>query len=533
MLLFIGRRFRTLPSFVVVFLVMTHCYVSLFGAGVIAMPPSFTIPAHIVHARLLPTPSIQPNKKKQLWMYQGALFDPLDGRQIASVQGLEVVQPVDNTTHLAIHSILHHANSTFEDSKTIWSQKIFCYTTAAAAAAAPSTQSSKPQQQQQQLPQDDQILQTVRVRPQSPQKHVPLDQAVVVYETATTFISRDHDDKELLVHSEWPNSQTIWGTAFLKRRRRSSNQQPWRQQQQQSQQLQQQTSRRRDGNGNDIQNDTVDVDSGIDFTVYAKIRSRKSPLFKPDLTSQQQQQEHSEGKGLVVSPKRSALVQFGSSSGTMESKHKFGARETYSYRNVPSLPCRNENFLSLIGRKLKRASTVSLTPTTILLYTRYGEGPPFYAPGRMCMLELEARPIQSLNDATSVLQSLVKPGGPVVGLQWNENEDGMSSRNDKSVPVSQQAPVSIQQAWGLDTGKRTQSIKGRVQPYGTTATSTPAASHQLLHLSYDPWSSLNDDGPSNKIRHLPLWIKKGRIRAINIWEKVRVSTMVDNSSSLL
>lgn len=41
-------------------------------------------------------------------------------------------------------------------------------------------------------------------------------------------------------------------------------------------------------------------------------------------------------------------------------------------------------------------------------YTRYGEGPPFYAPGRMCMLELEGRPIDSLGDASPLLQQVIQ-----------------------------------------------------------------------------------------------------------------------------
>ena len=104
-----------------------------------------SIPSLILRARV-PTSSVgtQGNDDKRkttsssssslsslpsLWMYRGALYDPLDGRQIASVQGLELVRVVDDTTGLAIDSILKKDNATFDECTTFWSQKIFCYTT--------------------------------------------------------------------------------------------------------------------------------------------------------------------------------------------------------------------------------------------------------------------------------------------------------------------------------------------------------------------------------------------------------------------
>ena len=38
----------------------------------------------------------RPEGEKSLWMYQGSLYDPLDGRKIANVQGLEWISIINN-----------------------------------------------------------------------------------------------------------------------------------------------------------------------------------------------------------------------------------------------------------------------------------------------------------------------------------------------------------------------------------------------------------------------------------------------------
>jgi hypothetical protein len=227
------------------------------------------------------------------------------------------------------------------------------------------------------------LLPEIRVRPQSPRKNIPL-QAVALYKTAMTFICRDDGDKDdAMVHSEFlvpkQGESSLWSPV---------------------------TTRKHD-------------DSTLEWTVYAKRRSPKSHLYLPDLLTKKRttntntnnsSSSHADSVIPIISPERSALIQFGSSN--MESKHKNGARETCSW-NLPSAqpavvkkwfwqrrPQRSNNN----GKTNEDTSSSSLR----LQYTRYGEGPPFYAPGRMCMLELQARPIDDLDEATHILQDLIQ-----------------------------------------------------------------------------------------------------------------------------
>jgi hypothetical protein len=292
-----------------------------------------------------------------LWVYQGALYDPLDGKRIAQVQGLELVSkwadcyPTSTNTgrgkfqykvgDLIAGALIGHPDSKLDYAATMLSRKLFVYT--------PSNDNQK-------------LLTSIRVRPRSPLKPIPTDQSVVLYDTATTIISRG---KELIVHSEFPDFRSLWGQATLR------------------------------------QENTNDKDT-LDFTVYTKRRSDKSADSQPDLLAPPQQESSTTNPEITVSPKRSALIQFGSSN--LEEKHRFGARETYSY-SIPKNSNRNTNtppsnwWQRLVGgRGQDNTSTSQPSSSCRVKYTRYGEGPPFYAPGRMCALELTGRRVETLED---------------------------------------------------------------------------------------------------------------------------------------
>jgi hypothetical protein len=237
-------------------------------------------------------------------------------------------------------ALIAHPDSKIDYAATMLSRKLFLYT--------PNNDSTK-------------LLTSIRVRPRSPLKPIPTDLAVALYDTATTIIVRG---KELIVHSEFPDSKSLWGLARLR------GQEP-----------------------NNYDKDT------LEFTVYTKRRSDKSADSQPDLTTPLPPplQEITDSE-ITVSPKRSALIQFGSSN--LEEKHRFGARETYSYSipkttNTDTPPSSNW-WQRLVGRGQDNTSTQSLSCR--VKYTRYGEGPPFYAPGRMCALELTGRRVETLED---------------------------------------------------------------------------------------------------------------------------------------
>jgi hypothetical protein len=429
-------------------------------------------------------------------MYEGALYDPLDGRQIATVEGIELVRPIHDITNLAIDTILKNNSTIYDDAQSMWSQKVFCYTSTSASASATSTNTT--------LDDTKAILRTVRVRPQSPRKHVPLDQAVIVYETATTFISRrkrrkqrrnqdsalmpssllsqneadENEDEELWVHSEFPSGRSLWGKSNVIRPSSTTT-----------------TMKKNAGS----------IDN-IDFTVYTKTRSPKSPDYKPDLTIQENKDDGADG--VVISPKRSTLIQFGSSEGTMESKHKFGARETYSYRTTTSGVSQSNPLFSWMSNTLssilgKDTTTSSSSSTTVLRYTRYGEGPPFYAPGRMCMLELTARPVDSVREVTPIVRKLVASDGQVKGFHWPDRA----------------ATTTIQQAWGREIATT------------TTTTTTPTrknkmGSPSLLRLEYDP---LMYDYNGAGGRRSCLFVRRSKVRLTRLWEKIQAATILETN----
>jgi hypothetical protein len=305
-----------------------------------------TIVAEWVRAKLGSPPSSaasDPTNNDKLWMYKGSLYDPLDGRKIANVQGLECISLWNNATNttsaLQVESLLENPNATYDGAATLRITKVFCYTT---------LNDENPQ-----------LLRQIRVRPNSPRKEIPLEQTVALWETATTYLSRG---TEFYVHSEWPNGQHLWGQTTTSSTR------------------------------NTMKN------KNREFTIFTKRRSPKSRLYLPDLTTKTAPKT-ANNESTIISPQRSALIQFGSSA--METQNKFGARETYS---LSSAPATEEKAPNPWWRRRRQASTTE----SRLKYTRYGEGPPFYAPGRMCMLELQGRPIDTLQEASSLLQQLVQ-----------------------------------------------------------------------------------------------------------------------------
>ncbi len=523
---------------------------------------TLSIPGQIVNAKV---PSFEPNKKQagqpkqQLWLYEGALYDPLDGRKVAKVRGLELVQQLEDTSNLAIDSLLKHPNATYQDSKTLWSQKIFCYTTektrtTTAAGTVEDALREQPRSMQ------ESILDSVRVRPRSPRKKVPLDQAVAVYETATTFISRksgkgkrntsmnreqdddDDDETEVLVHSEWPNGQTMWGTA------RDCSQQT----------------------GDSVSGSRSSTN--IDFTVFAKLRNKNSPLYSPDLILDDSANSSSgtrttKSGDIIVSPKRASLVQFGSSDGTMETKHKFGARETYSYRNVPNEAVtstkRNTRrkwfpFSWPLSRGKNEKGATSTSPS--LYYTRYGEGPPFYAPGRMCMLELRGRPVSNLGEVGPLLRGLILGNStsnndqqsgspaPISNFHWNRNNEeeeeasteDMKGKAAKGVMVSssssssssnEPAIMSIQRAWNLRERQRDLQV-GNSDRYVTTKQlqSRRRRMRQPLALKLTVVDDTSTVTGKQGIQKLTVFAKRGMNCAISIWERIQASTTMESRS---
>lgn len=322
-----------------------------------------------------------------LWVYEGALFDPLEGRKIANVEGLELVRCVASGTgknannlhgnsnnnnigqkvlddgDLEVGPLLRHPNATYDHASTILSRKLFCY----------------------QSPKDPtKLLTSIRLRPNAPLRKIPTKQAVAVYDTATTFVARG---QELLAHTEWPDRQSIWGRVTRKKDQSDNKNPP----------VEDTTKNRRQFAHNA-------KSKSFDFTIYARLKSaNKKPEQLFDLTTQPTNiSEEATSSSVVSSPRRAKLIEFGT--GSTQGKDKFGARETYSY-TFEEAPPSSLGLLQRLG--LRKKTAASSIPNCRVRYSRYGEGPPFFGPGRICSLELQGRRVTRLDDLPPLTASVV------------------------------------------------------------------------------------------------------------------------------
>jgi hypothetical protein len=291
--------------------------------------------------------------KLAVWVYDGTLTDHDTGRIVANVKGVELVAalPAINSSSdsghiswldkLFVGKLLQGRESQYDAVNTILSRKLFCYTRHSNGK-------------------DDELLQSIILRPDGPLRHLSPSESLAVYDTAITFISRGD---EVVIFSERgcsDDKSNVMGIA-----RPSSTQQ------------------------------------GLEYTIHAR-KSNEEELPPP--TSNEE---------TTVSPQRSRLIQFGKSE---EIKRFDAVREKYIY----SLGSKIEPLLSSDrgeGRfkwtKYRRnvPNSPEDTKQATIRYTRYGEAPPWYAPGRMCTLDLtgEMIDLQSLldtRDEVGVLDSI-------------------------------------------------------------------------------------------------------------------------------
>jgi hypothetical protein len=98
------------------------------------------------------------------------------------------------------------------------------------------------------------------------------------------------------------------------------------------------------------------------------------------------------------------LIQFGQS--TAENQGRFGARETYHYDIlVENDKPRQQRFTFLPWRMRPKERTDALSHCSVR-YTRYGEGPPWYGPGRLCTLELSGKRVTDLSQVPQLAASI-------------------------------------------------------------------------------------------------------------------------------
>ena len=212
-------------------------------------------------------------------------------------------------------------------------------------------------------------------------------ESVSLYDTATTFVSRNNG-AEMVVCTEWPDGRFILGDV---------------------------TTTSGSGNYNNMD------DMTFDFSIYAKRRATesKNDALPPMMIGNDD--DDSVKAKLSSSPPRSKLVQFGKDDRSIE-QTRYGARESYSYTfsaatmRLPLVMISatrrirkqlNKRFKARIDDNNEAASSATSIHTEVptkysdatVRYSRYGECPPWYGPGKMCTLELVGKRIDSFRDA--------------------------------------------------------------------------------------------------------------------------------------
>ena len=297
----------------------------------------------------------------------------------------KLVRGLRRLNDLKVRSVL--AGPGWDYAGTVLSRKLFCY--------------SPVGQQGEGEGGGGELLKEYKLHPTSPVRKIKTDEAIALYDTATTFISRD-GGREMTVMTEWPDGHWMQSEAssvsFQKRKR------------------------------NNDKNEGSGSEQPFEFTVYAR-RSGKGdiPTLPETMTQQRRRNSGRGGRTSVLGsvPPRSKLVQFGRDNNAED--QRFGARETYSYmmgrRDASNGNRMRSAFRETLSNFKERVGLWDLgsdtgtgrsgsqsdrdsSNTCSVRYTRYGEAPLWYGPGKMCTLELWGRRVDSVADAPPLAATL-------------------------------------------------------------------------------------------------------------------------------
>lgn len=343
-----------------------------------------------------------------MWSYEGTLTDPATGKVVAEVEGLELVKslPVIESSrtpgdkdngpaltilgNLSVKSLLRSqpqtTNPPWDTAVTVLSRRLFCYRRPSANTSnAASPLPHSPEENREFSPYNS-LLTSLRLRPDGPIRRLSPIENIAVYDSAVTYVSRN-GGREMAVYSERGGRGSIG----------------------------------EDGNIVDIDNPKGYVigsaqsttpsgdqsSTGFDFAVHGRRGTLAlgdnvesgGPMLPP-LKFQVGSDDE-----VTISPPRSRLLQFGKGDGGSSDRKYGSVRETYTYSfdrgDLTSKNDGNQNGIGIFGRMKKqmalrrKAIDEELRPQLpcSVRYTRYGEAPPWYAPGRSCTLELQGKRI--------------------------------------------------------------------------------------------------------------------------------------------
>ena len=360
-----------------------------------------------------------------VWSYEGSLVDPTNGRIVAEVEGVELCR------HLSeVHNSNNNSNNKPQDGRmiqirsmarglkrmgnlkardmllaarndpqqdwdyatTVLSRRMFVYRAPPAEQVLDNAKENNPGHPSSfRLPPS--LLRSIRFRPNSPEKKLDLTDSVAVYDTATTYISRNRG-RSMSILTEFADGHWIMGA----------------------------TDAANDGSEIDERNGN----NAFDYCIYARMggggggimkTAKNMPSLVPIRVGKSSGKGNNKGASstgsVVISPPRSKLIQFGKDNSV--ERARYGARETYSFEHLT--PIGNDDAISgrsnFVGRIATRAreslpflSPQSTSPPPIARYTRYGESPPWYRPSQPATLELRGKRIESFDDAPPLISSL-------------------------------------------------------------------------------------------------------------------------------
>ena len=304
-----------------------------------------------------------------LWSYEGRLTDPSSGRVVAEVEGLELIRqiPSPSADGLISKRILD-GSSSWDSARSVLCRRVFCYKRP--SSGTNRSISSKDGVGDSASPvEGGSLLTSIRLRPDGPLRHLDPSECVAAYDTAITYVSRNKG-RELFVISERGGKASCAGAE---------------EEEDLSKYYMMGAAKASSSNDSSLFGYSILAQGGV-----AQIDGGNIQLPPTELLS------HSSDDEVVVSPPRSRLLQFGKGDGTSSSDRKHGTiRETYNFRfdeETSEAGPGARGLLARLRRSIDRSDRASAVPKeSTVQYSRYGESPPWYAPGRSCTLSLQGR----------------------------------------------------------------------------------------------------------------------------------------------
>ena len=374
-----------------------------------------------------------------MWSYEGSLVDPTNGRVVAEVEGVELCRHLSEVHNMDAKALVQENTADRDDkmmqlrsmarglkrmgnlkaknmlleardnpdqdwdyATTVLSRRMFVYRAPPAEQIAAKINdqngdgqvSVTAQSSSFRLPPS--LLRSIRFRPNSPEKRLELTDSVAVYDTATTYISRNQG-RSMSILTEFADGHWVMGS----------------------------TDSAANGGSEDNQGKGINT---FDYGVYARMGGggggvAKSKKNMPSLVPIRIGAAQISAKGntkatsattgsVVISPPRSKLIQFGKDNSV--ERARYGARETYSFEHLGSscdASSRNGNLFGRIANRARESLPFLSSQSTalsqpIVRYTRYGESPPWYRPSQPATLELRGKRIESFDEAPPLISSL-------------------------------------------------------------------------------------------------------------------------------